>query len=78
MVPEDKALLAAPNVRTILGYGACGLIGAKGVELVAGARVPDSWTQHSPQSGRVLQFKSKPLPIIQQVLGFHVLNTLTE
>lgn len=78
MVPEDLALLAAPGVKTLIAYGACGLIGSRGVQMVSGARVPDSWTQHYPQAGRIIQLKSKPLPIIQQPLGFHVLHPLTE
>lgn len=77
MVPEDKALLAAPGVRTMLAYGACGLIGSDGVQLVSGARVPDSWVQRTSPAGRVVQIKSRPLPIIQQVLGFTVVNPLT-
>lgn len=77
MVPEDKALLASPNVRTTLAYGGCGLIGANDVTVVRGERIPDSWVQRASPAGRIVQIKSRPLPIIQQVLGFHVVNPLT-
>ena len=77
MVPEDKALLASPNVRTTLAYGGCGLIGANDVTVVRGERIPDSWVQRASPTGRIVQIKSRPLPIIQQVLGFHVVNPLT-
>lgn len=77
MVPEDKALLASPSVRTVVAYGACGLIGSDTVSVVEGMRIPDSWVQRAAPAGRIVQIKSRPLPIIQQVLGFHVVNPLT-
>lgn len=78
MVPANKALLAASGARTMVAYGACGLIGSDSVQLVAGTRIPDSWTQRTAPAGRVVQLKCRPLPIIQQVYGFHVVNPLTE
>ena len=79
-VPADKALLAATGIRTALAYGACGLISEDPdvPRVIAGARVPESWVQHASPAGRILQMKSRPLPIIQQVYGFHVVSPLTE
>lgn len=77
-VPADKALLAAPGARTVVAYGACGLIGGDSVQIVSGTRIPDSWVQRAAPAGRILQMKCRPLPIIQQVYGFHVVSPLTE
>lgn len=78
MVPEDLCLLASPNVRTMLAYGVVSLAGDGTVKFYEGARVPDSWVQRSNPSGRVVQIKSRPLPIIQQIHGFHVIDALTK
>ncbi len=80
MVPENLCLLASPNVRTMLAYGAVGVVdesSPNGISVYAGARVPASWVQHANPTGRILQMKSRPLPIIQQIYGFHVLDALT-
>ena len=77
MVPENLCLLASPNVRTMLAYGVVALAGDDQVAFYEGARVPDSWVQRSNPSGRIVQIKSRPLPVIQQIYGFHVINALT-
>lgn len=77
MVPEDKCLLATPSARTVIAYGACGLIGSDDVSIVEGERIPDSWVQRAAPAGRIVQIKSRPLPIVQQILAFHVINPLT-
>ena len=77
MMPVKKALLASPNVRTSLAYGAVGLIGDDTVRLYEGARVPDSWTQKAAPAGRVVQVKSRPLPIVHQIYGFHTINAIS-
>lgn len=77
MVPANLALLASPNVRTMLAYGVVSLAGDDAVRFYEGARVPDSWVQRANPSGRVVQIKSRPLPIIQQIYGFHVIDALT-
>lgn len=78
MVPEHSALLASPNVHTTLAYGMVALY--KNGENSAphfyeGARIPDSWVQRANPAGRIVQIKSRPLPIVNQVNGFHVLVT---
>lgn len=78
MIDEDLAFLATPGARTVIAYGACGLIGSNSVSVVEGTRIPDSWVQKSAPAGRVVQIKSRPLPIIQQVYGFHVVDALTK
>lgn len=76
MMPVNKVLMASPNVRTTLAYGVCSLIGSDTVSLVEGARVPDSWVQRSAPAGRVVQIKSRPLPIVNQIYGFHTITAL--
>lgn len=77
MVPEKLCMLASPNAKTMLAYGVVSLTGDDHVRFYEGARVPDSWVQRANPSGRIVQIKSRPLPIVQQVHGFHVVNALT-
>lgn len=77
MVPEKACLLASPNTKTMLAYGVVALAGDEQVRFYEGARVPDSWVQRANPSGRVVQIKSRPLPVIQQVNGFHLINCLS-
>lgn len=75
MVPAELVLLGSPNVATTMAYGCCSIADPKTEQLqfFAERRVPDSWIQKDP-AGRVIQIKSRPLPIINQVQGFHVLQ----
>ena len=78
MVPENVALLASPNVHTTLAYGMVALYkdGENSApHFYEGARIPDSWVQRANPAGRIVQIKSRPLPIVNQVNGFHVLVT---
>ena len=77
MVPDNLCLLAAQNVRTMLAYGVVARAGDDQVAFYEGARVPDSWVQRANPSGRIVQIKSRPLPVIQQIHGFHVIDPLT-
>lgn len=78
MMPEDKILMASPNARTTLAYGIVPLVvdekGDNAVAFAEGARVPNSWVQRAAPAGRVVQLNSRPLPIINQVYGFHVIT----
>lgn len=76
MVPDDVALLATPNARTTLAYGVVALTGADTVRFYEGARVPDSWVQRANPAGRVVQIKSRPLPIVHEIQGFHVIKAV--
>jgi hypothetical protein len=80
MVPAKYALLGSANVRTTMAYGCVTLMRGSGdnaaPEFYAEARVPDSWTQRKNPAGRIVQIKSRPLPIIHQVQGFRVLKVL--
>ena len=76
MVPEELCLMASPNARTTLAYGVVGLIGDDGVQFHEGARVPDSWTQRHAPAGRIVQIKARPLPIVHQIHGFHVIKAI--
>ena len=74
-VPLDKVLIAGEGAMTTMAYGACALFRDDTEEMiVAGRRVPDSWKQRKNPAGRLVQIKSRPLPIINQIDGFHVLK----
>lgn len=77
MVPADACMLAAHGVKTMLAYGVVSLTGDEQVKFYEGARVPDSWVQRANPSGRIVQIKSRPLPVVQQIQGFHLINALT-
>ena len=73
MVPEKHVLLGSQRARTSMLYGCV-------VDPVEGSfalpRVPVSWVQRKPVSGRVLAVKSRPLPAIHQIYGFYVAQVL--
>jgi hypothetical protein len=73
MVPGKLVLIGSPNVRTTMMYG-CVVDVDKGS--FALPRVPVSWTQRKNPAGRIVQVKSKPLPVIHQIDGFRVLKVL--
>lgn len=75
-VPANKVLVASQGVKTTLAYGCVSLIGDDTVKFYEGARIPDSWTQKAAPAGRVVQIKSRPLPIVNQIYGFHVINAV--
>lgn len=81
MVPTDLVLVGSPNVRTTMAYGVVTLYRGSGdnaaPEFYAERRVPDSWTQRKNPAGRIVQIKSRPLPIINQIDGFKVIKVLS-
>lgn len=76
IVPSGSVLLGSPNVKTTMAYGCVSLTGDGEVRFYEGKRVPDSWVQRANPSGRVVQIKSRPLPIINQIQGFHVISAI--
>lgn len=78
MVPLDKVLVAGRGVRTTMAYGLVCLTGEhkQAPEFHVGSRIPDSGVQRKNPAGRWVQIKAKPLPIIHQIHGFHVLNAI--
>lgn len=74
MVPDDLILMASQGVKTSLAYGCVSLAGDDDVKFYEGSRIPDSWVQRANPSGRIVQIKSRPLPIIHQINGFHVIK----
>lgn len=80
MVPEDRILIGSPNARTTMAYGLVTLMRGSGdnaaPEFFAERRVPDSWTQRKNPAGRIVQIKSKPLPIVHQIDGFYVMKVV--
>jgi hypothetical protein len=75
-VPAKQVLFASQAAKTTMAYGCVSLAGDDAVQFYAERRVPDSWVQRANPSGRVVQIKSRPLPIINQVHGFHVITPL--
>jgi len=77
MVPENKVLFAASEVETTMAYGAvCIADKSKNMmEWYDARRVPHSYIQERP-AARIIQLNARPLPIINQVQGFSVLQTL--
>lgn len=75
-VPAGMVLMGSPKVKTTMAYGCCALIGDDSMAMYAEKRVPDSWFQRANPAGRIVQIKSRPLPIINQVGGFHVIKAL--
>ncbi len=73
IVPAKKCLLGNTAVRTTMAYGAVSVARQDALEIYAAPRVPNSWVQPKNPAGRIVQLKSRPLPIIHQVQGFHVL-----
>lgn len=78
MVPEKKVLFASSEVETTMAYGAvCIADKPKNMmEWYAARRVPHSYIQERP-AARIIQLNARPLPIINQVQGFSVLQPLT-
>ena len=76
LVPADKCLVCSANGKTTLAYGCVPIVSPEGVAFVSGPRVPVSWVQMANPSGRVVQLKSRPLPIVNQVQAFHVINAI--
>jgi hypothetical protein len=76
MVPTDLVLLTSQGVKTTMAYGCVSLAGDDNVNFYMGSRIPDSWVQRANPSGRVVQIKSRPLPIIHQIQGFHVIKAV--
>ena len=76
MVPADLVLMGSPNVKTTMAYGCVALAGDGAIKFYEGARVPDSYISTQNPCGRVVQIKSRPLPIINQIQGFHVIKAV--
>lgn len=78
IVPEKKVLIGSSEASTQMIYGPCALMNNNGDVPVfyAEPRVPDSWTQKANPAGRIVQIKSRPLPVVNQVQAFHVLTPI--
>ncbi len=77
-VPADKFLMACRGVATTMAYSCVEVVNENKQEqmMVEGSRVPISWVQRKNPSGRIVQIKSRPLPIIHQVNGFYVVTAI--
>lgn len=76
IVPADDCLVASQDGKTVLAYGVVPIVSEEGVAFVSGPRVPVSWVQRANPSGRIIQLKSRPLPIVNQIYAFHVVHAV--
>lgn len=76
MVPADSILMASPNAQTTMAYGVVSLLDEKAntMNFYVGKRVPDSYISRKNPSGRVVQIKSRPLPVVNQTQAFQVIK----
>lgn len=77
-VPEDLVWIGSPDMRTTMAYGLVSVFRAsqQDIEMYAQPRVPSSYIQAKNPAGRVVQIKSRPLPIVHQVLASKVLKVV--
>lgn len=77
MVPEKLALMISSRAKTMMAYGVCAYadVEANDLKFSAEPRVPFSWVEKNPDA-RYVQIKSRPLPVVQQIAGFHVIDAL--
>lgn len=78
LIPDNLAVVGSPEVRTSMNYGLITLNDGPEGDFyeVARSRVPDSWMQRKKPAGRILQIKSRPMPVIEDLDGFLVLKVL--
>lgn len=73
----EKVLIGSSEVPTMMAYGACSIFAeGQAPQIYAAPRVPDSYCQRKNPAGRIVQIKSRPLPVIQQKRGFYVLQAI--
>jgi hypothetical protein len=79
MVPAKKVLLGSTQARTELAYGAVPVALGEGsgstITMIAGERVPESWTNKEP-AARFVKVSSRPLPIPIQIGAFLVATVI--
>lgn len=78
LVPDNMVLIGSRDVMTSMNYGLVTLTDEERELFVriARARVADSWMQRKKPAGRILQMKSRPLPVIHDLDGFLVAKVL--
>ena len=76
LIPDDTALAVSPKVNTIMAYGAIanGWTNSGAPNLVAGTRFSFELPHTSVERGRSIYLQAAPLPILQNVDGFHVIK----
>lgn len=76
MIPDNIVLMACRGARCTRAYGLVEIldIANNTSRFVVGDRVPNSWLSIRNPSGRVLEIKSAPLMIVNEIYGFHVLK----
>lgn len=76
MIPDNLVIMACRNVRCTRAYGLVNVMDLANntSRFVVGDRVPNSWLSIRNPAGRVLELKSAPLMIINEIYGFHVIK----
>lgn len=75
IVPDNLVLMASVDAATTRAYGCCAVEEDDEIKHYEGTRIPSSWVEKNPCC-RMVQIKSRPLPIINQIHGFHVLDVI--
>lgn len=75
VIPAKAVLVGSQSVMTTMCYGACPVLEGNGVDFSIAAlpRVPSSYVSTKSPVGKVLRLATRPLPIVHEVQGFHVL-----
>ena len=78
IVPDDVCLFVAPEIDTVMAYGAMatGWAGNGAPRIESGTRFAFERPHDSLEQGRAIYLQSCPLPIVQSTNGFHVLTAV--
>lgn len=76
IIPNDVALVVSPEVNTIMAYGAIadGWTASGDPNIVSGTRFSFDREHDSLEKGRSIFLQAAPLPILQNIDGFHVIK----
>lgn len=76
LIPDDTVLVVSPKVNTVMAYGAIanGWTSGGAPNLVSGTRFSFEREHDSIEKGRAIFLQAAPLPILQNVDGFHVIK----
>lgn len=78
MIPDDLVIMACRGARCTRAYGLVEVINPAQDKqsFVVGDRVPNSYLSMRNPSGRVLELKSAPLMIVNEIYAFHVIKVV--
>lgn len=78
LIPDNYAVLASPSNPTVMAYGVVAIndVKAQEVKYLATDRAPNTYLQQKNPAGRIIEIKSRPLPIVAAPQAFYVLEVL--